>query len=385
MVQMFSASNINTITTDVKNALPERQAGDDQRGLQRRRDYEILAQTYSAPLPLVRRLPLPGDRLHAPDDRRLRRLEQRRQLGAQHGRRHAQQHGQERRRRHVERARCWTMVGALYGRRLCENTVGLLEEKGVSTWQSAGRRRQDRVGAPDPHAHDDLPARTSCRRTGTRTTGASSRCATASARPTTAARRAAATARAAPGSTRKGEPNMTLHVEAYDPAHAAPDRRLPRCSPAGSSPRRRRPRSSCAAAAARCAGRARRPLDPARPHGRKIDDRVPLYRAADARDRAADRRRRGRAGLPVDRHARRVPRDLRAAAARPRSAARRQPRDRRLGADRLPRACSRFAGRTTGSAFARRAGRCAHEIEQRYGAARRACSPPRTRPTTSPR
>ena len=30
------------------------------------------------------------------------------------------------------------MVGALYGRRLCENTVGLLEEKGVSTWQSAG-------------------------------------------------------------------------------------------------------------------------------------------------------------------------------------------------------------------------------------------------------
>ena len=28
--------------------------------------------------------------------------------------------------------------GALNGRRLCENTVGLLEEKGVSTWQSAG-------------------------------------------------------------------------------------------------------------------------------------------------------------------------------------------------------------------------------------------------------
>ena len=30
------------------------------------------------------------------------------------------------------------MVGALYGRRLCENTVGVLEEKGVSTWQSPG-------------------------------------------------------------------------------------------------------------------------------------------------------------------------------------------------------------------------------------------------------
>ncbi len=30
------------------------------------------------------------------------------------------------------------MVNALNGRKLCENTVGLLEEKGVSTWQSAG-------------------------------------------------------------------------------------------------------------------------------------------------------------------------------------------------------------------------------------------------------
>jgi len=30
------------------------------------------------------------------------------------------------------------MKNALYGRRLCENTVGLLEEKGVASWQSAG-------------------------------------------------------------------------------------------------------------------------------------------------------------------------------------------------------------------------------------------------------
>ena len=49
--------------------------------------YEILAQTYSAPLPAAVGHPLPGDRLHAPDDRRLRRLERRRQLGAQHRRR----------------------------------------------------------------------------------------------------------------------------------------------------------------------------------------------------------------------------------------------------------------------------------------------------------
>ena len=30
------------------------------------------------------------------------------------------------------------MVNALNGRKLCENTVGLLEEKGVASWQSAG-------------------------------------------------------------------------------------------------------------------------------------------------------------------------------------------------------------------------------------------------------
>ena len=30
------------------------------------------------------------------------------------------------------------MGGALNGRRLCENTVGLLEEKGVANWRSAG-------------------------------------------------------------------------------------------------------------------------------------------------------------------------------------------------------------------------------------------------------
>ena len=45
---------------------------------------------------------------------------------------------------------------ALNGRRLCENTVGLLEEKGVAAWKSAGRGRQDRMGRADPHDVDDL-------------------------------------------------------------------------------------------------------------------------------------------------------------------------------------------------------------------------------------
>ena len=35
---------------------------------------------------------------------------------------------------------------ALNGRRLCENTVGLLEEKGVANWHERRRGRQDRVG-----------------------------------------------------------------------------------------------------------------------------------------------------------------------------------------------------------------------------------------------
>ena len=35
-------------------------------------------------------------------------------------------------------SRSSTPQNALVGRRLCENTVGLLEEKGVATWQSAG-------------------------------------------------------------------------------------------------------------------------------------------------------------------------------------------------------------------------------------------------------
>ena len=58
-----------------------------QRRLRRRRTYKILAQTYSSPIPRGSGFRYSRDRLHAPDDRRLRRLEQRRQLGQRHGRR----------------------------------------------------------------------------------------------------------------------------------------------------------------------------------------------------------------------------------------------------------------------------------------------------------
>ena len=158
MVQMFSASNITKVTNDVKNAFLNVKQAMANAGYDDESQYEILAQTYSAPLPIVGRHPLPRDRLHAPDHRRLRRLEQRRQLGAQHRRRTRSTTRSRTRSRACRTCKVLDMVGALYGRRLCENTVGLLEEKGVSTWQSAGAvDKTEWVHQIRTH-HDDLPA-----------------------------------------------------------------------------------------------------------------------------------------------------------------------------------------------------------------------------------
>ena len=79
-----------------------------------------------------------------------------------------------------------------------------------------------------------------------------------------------------------------------------------------------------------------RALDPQRPQGRRIDIAFRLYRAEDKAERAADRRRRGRARVSLDGHTGGVPRDLRAAAQDARPVAGRQPRDGRVGVDRLP-------------------------------------------------
>ena len=86
-------------------------------------------------------------------DRWLRSLEHRRQLGEQHRGADDQQRGDERRRadRPHERRRSSTTQNALVGHRLCENTVGLLEEKGLANWHSAGAADKTRVGQPDPH------------------------------------------------------------------------------------------------------------------------------------------------------------------------------------------------------------------------------------------
>ena len=98
-------------------------------------------------------------------------------------------------------------------------------------------------------------------------------------------------------------------------------------------------------------------LAPARPGaaGRAPDrHRLPLVCGAEAPTGPPIVAVEGGPGLPVDRQPRRVPRDLRAAAAPARPAAGRQPRHRRLGADRLQeRAVVHRAH--VGPAFARRA------------------------------
>ena len=73
--------------TNVKNALLQRPHGDGERRLRRRSQYTIIVQTYSSPIPHGAGFRYSADRLHAPDDRRLRRLEPRRRLGQRHGRR----------------------------------------------------------------------------------------------------------------------------------------------------------------------------------------------------------------------------------------------------------------------------------------------------------
>ena len=334
MVQMFSASNINKITNDVKNGVPERQDGDG------RTPATPTASTRSSPRPTRRRcrlsvgLPLSRDRLHAPDDRRLRHLEQRRQLGPQHRRQHAQQHDQERRRRACRTSRCWRWSSALYGRRLCENTVGLLEEKGVSTWQSAGAvdktewvhqiRTLTTIFPPYQLQEDGHPnywgqlALRNCFR----------QAYNGGARP----RRLL---RARHRAQRQGRAQHDAGVGVRSGAWSAGSSSYSRCSPAGScvppahaagpAPLRRRDVRLDRAAA----------RTPREPNGRKIDIAFRYYRRA-RRDRAADRRRRGRAGLPVDR----ARRSSTAAIFGPLlqtalAAAGRQPRDRRLGADRL--------------------------------------------------
>jgi hypothetical protein len=136
MKAMFSASNIAAITTNVRAAFTNLKTAMTRAGYDDSR-YEILAQTYSAPLPLSggMRYPESGWSRQSVGG-----------CGAWNADINwARSTVVETLNNTVKTAvsgmanvQVLDAVGALYGRRLCENTVGVLEEKGVSTWQSPG-------------------------------------------------------------------------------------------------------------------------------------------------------------------------------------------------------------------------------------------------------
>ena len=413
MVQMFSASNINKITNDVKDGVPERQDGDGQRRLRRRRVRDPRPDLLGAAADCRR-----ASAIRRPASRA------RRSAAAAPGTATPTGPATRSSTRSTTRSRTRSpgmsnvkvleMVGALYGRRLCENTVGLLEEKGVSTWQSAGAvdktewvhqiRTLTTIFPPYQLQEDGHPnywgqlALRNCFRQAydggaahggycARGTGLNAK---GEPNMTLDSRRSRARAAAAPrrGSRRRGPPGSRDAGAAARCARLrsgawAPDRRR-RAARRRARSSRRRTRTGPAALRRRDV---RLDRAAARPGASRTAARSTSRSALPGarRDRSADRRRRGRAGLPVDRHPRRVPRDLRAAAEHARAAAGRQPRHRRLGADRLPqravvrRAHVRERVRAPGRALR------ARDRAALRRAARRACSPPPTRSTTSPR
>ncbi|MDA0183719.1 GDSL-type esterase/lipase family protein [Solirubrobacter phytolaccae] len=136
MTAMFSAANINAITANVRAAFTRIKQAMANAGYSESR-YEILAQTYSAPLPLSggMRYPESGWSRQSVGG-----------CGAWNADINwARNTVVETLNTSVKNAvagmsnvQLLDAVGALYGRRLCENTVGVLEEKGIATWQSPG-------------------------------------------------------------------------------------------------------------------------------------------------------------------------------------------------------------------------------------------------------
>ena len=103
--------------------------------------------------------PLLRVRLHAPERRRLRRLERGHQLGQRHRRANAQRHGAQRAspQREMPNIALFEAQNALVGHRLCENADGLWRSRG----SRAGARRARptaRMGLADPHDDDAVRA-----------------------------------------------------------------------------------------------------------------------------------------------------------------------------------------------------------------------------------
>ena len=81
----FTAANQATDHRAGRGRVPEPAHGDAQRGLRRQRRGRWTCRPTPSPIPRGSGDPLLGVRLHAPVDRRLRRLEPRRRLGQRHG------------------------------------------------------------------------------------------------------------------------------------------------------------------------------------------------------------------------------------------------------------------------------------------------------------
>ena len=93
----FTSANITARTTAIKNAILNIKTAMTNAGYSTSQ-YAIVVQDYMSPIPTSARHPLRRVRLHAPEHRRLRLLERRRQLGQQLGAADDQQRRQERRR-----------------------------------------------------------------------------------------------------------------------------------------------------------------------------------------------------------------------------------------------------------------------------------------------
>lgn len=137
MVSMFSAANIAANTTAVRGAFNRIKQAMVAAGYTDESKYEILAQTYSAPLPLSGGIRYPesgwtrqsvgGCGVWNSDANWARNTV----VNTLNSTVRNAVAG-------ISNISLLEMTEALAGRKLCENTVGLLEEKGVATWQSAG-------------------------------------------------------------------------------------------------------------------------------------------------------------------------------------------------------------------------------------------------------
>ena len=208
----FTASSVATQTTNIKGAiLNVRQAmlnaGYADSAVQDHRADLLVAD------PERFRLPLLAVGLHAAVDRWLRVLEQRRRLGQQHRRADDRQLGEER--RGADRARATRASSTTRTRSSgagCARTRSACSRRRASRTGRAPARPTRPSGSARSARRRRSSGRTSCRKTRTRTTGVSSRCATACARRTTAARARGGTCTiASTGLNGFGEPQMALN------------------------------------------------------------------------------------------------------------------------------------------------------------------------------